>query len=416
MRALKTEKGSPELSEIPGKVERNATQSKDLLDALPIGLMLFSQDKLVFWNEVIDQLDEDGQAPLARGDTLVESLNRLSQLMEDAFEDPVAWVEQTLEALKAPPHQTEQQITDSRWFLIKWIKDHTSTEALTWIETTQNRYNEEVLLLKTQELEHYRNVILEQSHEIRRRNQQMQEDLDLAQDFQESILAKIQPPPFLDLAYTFRPFAEVSGDFFDWNIDSSGSFNLFLGDGTGHGVSAAFITMMAYVGLGSIPPETLPAEILSQLNALLSSKDLNGKYMSAVHLKIQPDGLLVTSNAGHPPLVVLPKAGSPVSMQKGGLPLAMIQTIGTKLEALYDNNQYMLEPGDRILLYTDGITEWPNPEGEQFGFQRLVDFFNQQEKDVHQLILKLLADLSSFSDGNPCDDDNTLILIEYKGR
>ncbi|MBF0286526.1 MAG: SpoIIE family protein phosphatase [SAR324 cluster bacterium] len=261
---------------------------------------------------------------------------------------------------------------------------------------------------------HFENASLyeESQHkeqQIREINERVQRDLTVASEFQRAILPDIKETPYLKMVTRYLPLDKVSGDVYDWSYNRDGALNIFLGDATGHGVAAAFMTMMANIGLDQIRPNLPPDEVLRKLNTLLASRD-TGLSVTGVFLRIEPDGKLTTANAAHPPMVILPKdQKSCVLLGEGGCALGMF------LEEIvpYVNEQYQLQEGDKLFIFTDGITEWESNEGELYGQDRLIEFLDEfRNDDMDNTLGTLIRSLFLF--GYSPGDDVTIIGFQYR--
>lgn len=250
--------------------------------------------------------------------------------------------------------------------------------------------------------------------ELARRNHEIQQDLNLASEFQSGILSKIYCPPYLKIASKYSPYGEVSGDMYDFFLNREGDLNVFLGDATGHGISAAFLTMMAYIGLDGIRGNLPPKEILTELNLLLASRKLEGKFVTAVLTRFRADGLLSTTNAGHPPLLVVPRNGGElIVFKERGFPLGWFKESNES----YLEESLQLEKGDQVLIYTDGLTEWENPSHDQFRLEGLIEFLNSHRGlEVEELLESLMEELETFSHGRKCGDDMAIFAFQYIGE
>ncbi|MGK5093781.1 SpoIIE family protein phosphatase [Deltaproteobacteria bacterium TL4] len=244
-------------------------------------------------------------------------------------------------------------------------------------------------------------------------NQQFQKDMDLAASAQQFVLKPLPELSFLKICKIYQPFGGVSGDTYDVSAASNQSVNIFLGDATGHGIDAAFITMMIQVGLETIFPILAPSIMIRQLNKLIFARIPDGNYMCASLVKIFPDGRLTFCAAGNPPLLILNPETSEVT--------ALIQ--GTQAIGMFDEEitpfvdlKYQLKSGDRIFMFTDGLTEWENAQREEFGKERLIDFIQANSTlDLDVLCDNLMKYLQKFSNGIKAHDDITLLAIQYRG-
>lgn len=248
---------------------------------------------------------------------------------------------------------------------------------------------------------------------LRMKNQEMQEDLDLAIEFQQAMLPKTPVLPYLEMDIMYLPFTGVSGDTYIISTDKDQTLNLFQGDATGHGIAAAIMAMMVKVGIESLPNNLSTDDILRQLNILLASSTPKEKFISCIYLRITSEGLLTFCNAGHPPLFIIPGNGDkPIFFEKCGLALGMFPDEYVP----YQEFSYQLKTNDKVYVYTDGITEWGNPQKKFYGQDRLFNLFkNKSNVSLKQIREDLLDDLYKFARGIPPTDDVTAIGIHYKG-
>ena len=247
---------------------------------------------------------------------------------------------------------------------------------------------------------------------LERANEELEKDMQLAREVQQ---ASLNPPPTLphikSLVY-YRPFSLASGDVYDFTVNDDGELSVFLGDATGHGVGVALLTTLLQGALAGLAGADSPDMVLQHLHDKIYPRS-GERYITGVHLSIAPNGELQYASAGHPPMVVM-KPGGQIELLdgEGGLPLGMLE------ETLpFTMHTYQLSPGDKLFIYTDGILEWANPDGRQFGmegFQRVLRHYHRE--DLHAQVANLMAEANRFSEGHECDDDLTLLALEFNPR
>ncbi|MGK0290486.1 MAG: serine phosphatase RsbU (regulator of sigma subunit) [bacterium] len=296
---------------------------------------------------------------------------------------------------------------------INFLQRQKNKAAQKVIENIDKTYNLKQALIKqletqSQSLEFQ---IEDRTKKLKLKNLQMKGELKIAAEVQQSILKNQVEVPFASTAMLYIPYDRVSGDTYRFSKSREGVLNFFLGDATGHGISAAFITMMAQMAIVSLRKNLSPLHVAQKINHLLNVCLPSDKFMTGISMQIFPEGLLKTCNAGHPPLIVLPANGRiQILNQKNGGALGMF-----KEEIIsYEEDTYQLNAGDRIFAYTDGITEHRNHFKEEYGLHRLVTFLeNHKALTLQESIDSLLEQLLDFSSRKKPSDDFTLIAFEY---
>lgn len=242
-------------------------------------------------------------------------------------------------------------------------------------------------------------------------NMEMEEDLITAEVVQKRLFISYKVPQFLKIATRYLPYSHVSGDIYRLWSSTDKDYNLFLGDGTGHGVAAALTTVMAKMGLDEKLDEPSLINIMNHLNNIFDEHLDDDRFLSAIYVRVNSNGVLNITSAGHPPLIIIPANGTdPVLLKPDGTLLGLFPSEMVS----YTEENYSLKHGDRGFLYTDGITERMNPENEIFGEERLGAFLQKNKsRDLEQLLSSLLDELEEFSQGVPPYDDVTIVAFEY---
>ena len=243
------------------------------------------------------------------------------------------------------------------------------------------------------------------------KEQAFQNDLTLAADFQRAVLPEIIDVDYLDIALMYKPYDSVSGDVYDFILNRERELAIFVGDATGHGISAALMTMMVHIAIDSLTPNLSTDKSIRKLNRLIASRN-TGRSVSSVLFRIAPDGLLDVTHAGHPSIIVFPADGSGLVMfEEAGCALGLFIEEPVK----YVEESYQLKPGDKVVAYTDGLIEWRNQFKEAYGIDRLLDFIkNNHELDCDALIHAIYKDVESFAYHQSINDDLTILVSEYK--
>jgi hypothetical protein len=226
---------------------------------------------------------------------------------------------------------------------------------------------------------------------IHRNQERASSELAAARSVQELMIPqkKLETPGF-EVESVYTPANEVGGDFFHVQPASDGGLLVVIGDVAGKGLKAAMNVSML-IGALRRSPERSPAKILASLNRVIVDSE---SYTTCQAVWFGADGEVVVANAGHLP----PYLNSQEVALPGGLPL------GALPDESYEEVRLYLHPGDRLLLYSDGVVEARRPSGELFGFGRVHNLSNQsafyiadaakafgQEDDITVLTVRRLA-------------------------
>jgi serine phosphatase RsbU (regulator of sigma subunit) len=229
------------------------------------------------------------------------------------------------------------------------------------------------------------------------------EELAIAARIHSSLMSAALPVlPYADLQAATVPCLAIGGDFYDVVVLDD-SVCITVVDVSGKGVSAAIVaaTLQGIIHAQLIAGQSLH-QIAAMVNQFLCARNV-GKYATMIALRLFPDGRIEYMNCGH----VLP-----VSILDGKVRLfeAGNLIVGLISEASYASAYDRLQPGERLLLATDGITEAENHDGELFGYDGL-----SASAHSHQNIAKILERVAKFHSPNPAQDDCTLVEVRYTG-
>jgi sigma-B regulation protein RsbU (phosphoserine phosphatase) len=237
-----------------------------------------------------------------------------------------------------------------------------------------------------------------------------EEELNLARQIQRtSLLSEFPPVPRCELHAVYIPSKAVGGDFYDVVPTGDGGYLLAIADVSGKGMPAALLSAMLQASLrtqaGSV--ESL-SEILRNINSLLYRSTATHQF--ATFFLARVDGASAAmrfSNAGHNWPVVLRPGGERVFLQRGGTLLGILE------QTEYEEDSVALAPGDRVVLYTDGISEATNSALEQFGEQRLCEVVQAIPPDcsAREVGDRILAALHVFLADEEPQDDMTLLVL-----
>jgi len=240
-------------------------------------------------------------------------------------------------------------------------------------------------------------------------------DLETARQIQAFILPRnISEIQGLDIAVRYIPMASIAGDFYDVLTVDDKRLGILVADVSGHGVPAALIASMVKVAFVSqIAHASDPARVVTGINQILCGK-LDIDFVTATYLFIDTEKrTMMYANANHPPLLLWRKAKRKIyEFQQTGM------LLGQFPDAQYTSTQHHLEPGDRIVLYTDGIIEATNASGEFFGSDLFKTFIGAHDHlstdEFVDIFLEHLSNWSGKRNEEAADDDLTLLVIDFE--
>ena len=239
-------------------------------------------------------------------------------------------------------------------------------------------------------------------------------ELEIAQRIQSGLLPESDVRvPGLEIAAKYVPASSVAGDFYDFLIRDGRGLGALVADVSGHGVPAALSASMVKIAIRSQADRAeSPAEVLSGLNSVLFG-NMEGQFVTAGYLFLNAAKRELTyAGAGHPPLLVWrAQKGRVESIEKNGL------FLGAFPECRYENVKAEFRPGDRCLMYTDGVIEAPNEAEEEFGMDRLQTFLaenvNLPASSFCEALTKRIETWCNRG-GKEAHDDLTVVAIDYK--
>ncbi|MGE4551568.1 MAG: CHASE domain-containing protein [Desulfovibrionaceae bacterium] len=252
--------------------------------------------------------------------------------------------------------------------------------------------------------------------ELEARQRRLDRDLEAAGDIQRSLLPR-EGTCALGFALDFRfmPSASIGGDIFNVVCLGEGHTGLYMVDVSGHGVPAALVSVTVAQELSPsgvlMDAETgaprPPDEVLRRLDQAFPLERFDKFFSMFYALYEGRTGWLAYCNAGHPAPLLLRRDGRLERLEEGGT------LVG--LGAAYVQGRVRVAPGDMLLAYTDGVTELENPDGEQFGEDRLAAALREAaDRLPGQVLDALTGRLVAHADGRPPDDDISLICVQIQ--
>jgi serine phosphatase RsbU (regulator of sigma subunit) len=248
--------------------------------------------------------------------------------------------------------------------------------------------------------------------ELQRELDRVNHDLDIARGIQQGLLPG-EPPRLagFEVAGWNQPADQTGGDYFDWQTLPDGRVAISLGDATGHGIGPALVTVScrAYAR-ASFLADGKQDGLLDRLNRLLASDLSANRFVTFCVVFLDPkQASLEVLSAGHGPIMWYKYATDEIeNLDAQGIPLGMIAGVKYGLAT-----NVRLAPGDMLALVTDGFYEWENPEGEDFGVERMEKVIrDSRDRPPRELIERLRSAVTSFCRGTEQMDDLTAVILK----
>jgi len=244
-----------------------------------------------------------------------------------------------------------------------------------------------------------------------REKRRMEQQLSIAREIQRGLLpAKLPEDGWFRAAGSSHACYEVGGDYYDVMELSDTLWGTVVADVSGKGVSAAILAALLQGAFFATAGDRLPlSEIMGRINRHICERSQLRNYATVFYCTVERGGLTNWINAGHcPPLVVrsngevkpLPASGCPVGLFPG---------------SPFTQETVRLSPGDKLVIYTDGVSEAENAAGDQFGEERLAELLKASSKQpATELHKTIMEEVAGFTAGAAQNDDITLVVLEFR--
>jgi len=248
--------------------------------------------------------------------------------------------------------------------------------------------------------------------ELYLKNQQIKKELDVAKKVQEFIIPKdfsnITDPV---ISGRYLPIEDIGGDYFDCYKLPGDKYGFLIADVTGHGIPAALVmTMSKMTFLQNAPNAETSKDLMSLVNGQMRGLLMDSQYITSFYVIYDSKNSTIQfTNAGHnPPLFYRASRDAILALDTNGF------FIGISDESEYENKAIKVQKGDRLFLYTDGITEIKKPDGEEYGEKRLAAFIKKNNNiKGDNFCAELLEEVDSFVPLNNRSDDIAFLSIEF---
>src|SRR6266481_5989987 len=246
--------------------------------------------------------------------------------------------------------------------------------------------------------------------ERERERQRLEQEINIARDIQQALLPRdFREFPHLDVSGCNFPCLAVGGDYFDVFPIAEGRTAFLLADVSGKGLGAAILTTMLQGALSGMTLGINPASVFNHVNRFLCDHSEVGRYATMFFGILDLDGHLEFINAGHPSPMLIRQNAVEEAFTEGSYPVGLVP------DAMYTAACLKLQPGDTLVLFSDGVTEAMDPDEQLFGVPRLREVLEANTSTELEVIQKtVLESVENFARGARQADDLTLLLVRYR--
>jgi phosphoserine phosphatase RsbU/P len=236
---------------------------------------------------------------------------------------------------------------------------------------------------------------------------QQEEELKRAREIQQMLLPNVLPQlAGVQISAAWQPAREVGGDYFDVIALDEKRLGICIGDVAGKGITAALLMANLQASFRAFATiDASPQAVCTKLNKFLSANLASGKFVSFFYGILDADQrTLIYENAGHCPGLLIRGNGTAELLRGGGAVLGVLP------DWIYRDSTVQLEPGDKLLLSTDGVIEAENARLEEFGEQRLHEAARARDGSALDTQRAVMQQVSAYCGGNFRDDATLLVL------
>ena len=240
------------------------------------------------------------------------------------------------------------------------------------------------------------------------RLRQQEQEYEEAREIQQALMPKgIPQVRGLEISASWRSARIVGGDYFDVFKFGAGLLGLCVADVSGKGMPAALLMSNLQAVVKALAAENRsPQELVEKVNRVMSCNTTEGKFITLFYGLLDVDRkTLHYANAGHNPPVLTREDGAQVRLEQGGL------IVGAFQESVYDQGEIGLRPGDRLVMFTDGLSEAVDGTGEEFGEERLAEAARRNRQLSAEALRRCLLDRVSDFCGGEFGDDATVLVV-----
>lgn len=306
---------------------------------------------------------------------------------------------------------------------LEYIRQHMSTGDNIYVRGFNFYYLPRAMILVlvhliSMTLSRRTHALISMQDRLVRDTERIRAELDIATEIQTSVLPSTFPAfpdrDEFDIFASMTPAKEVGGDFYDFFMVDEGHLAIVMADVSGKGVPAALFMMIGktLIKNHTVPGRT-PGDVFTIVNRLLAESDKEGFFITAFEGVLDlSSGELLYANAGHEPPFIS-RSGSPFAAE----PIAPGFVLAGLEDTVYKTGRIMLTPGDRLFLYTDGVSEAVRTDGSLFGRERIGSALSScGPASPEDMIKAMSGTLSTFMAGCDQADDITMLCLEYRAE
>lgn len=246
--------------------------------------------------------------------------------------------------------------------------------------------------------------------EKEREQRRLEQELAIAREIQQGLVPQgLRDFPYLEIKGINLPCHGVGGDYYDVFPLSDGSTAFLVADVAGKGLGAALLTTMLQGALSGMSLGVAPEKVFNHVNRFLCAHASVGRCATMFFGRIDAEGMLEYLYGGHPSPLLIRDGEVSELYTEGSLPVGLVD------EAEYEATRFQLEPGNALVLFSDGIVEAANTQKELFGFERLREVTARCAQASIETVMKTILDaVEEFSRGTGQADDLTLLIVRYR--
>jgi serine phosphatase RsbU (regulator of sigma subunit) len=239
----------------------------------------------------------------------------------------------------------------------------------------------------------------------------LEQEIKIAAEIQQSLLPQaVHSSAYFNAAAASIPCRSIGGDFFDYLDLQGGTFGFALGDVAGKGPPAALLSaMLQGVFAAQVDSTEGPASTVVRVNHALYKRAIENRFVTLLYAVLSPDGKLTYCNAGHNPPILVSK-GSVRRLEVGGPIVGLFEAVP------FEEETVTLQPGDWVIVFSDGVSEALSAAGEEFGDPRIIDcVLKNEDQDPRVIVERLFTSVRDFTAGAAQSDDVTAMVVRFQG-